>query len=69
MGTPQTPPEQVPVMTLGAAPQSVRAPQVPPQVAGALRLTSQPLAALPSQFAKPVLHVVMPHAPAVQVAA
>ena len=69
IATPQTPAVQVPVMTPGSALQSVRAPQVAPQVVGALRLTSQPLVALPSQLPKPASHVVMPHTPAEQVAA
>jgi hypothetical protein len=40
----------------------------PQCVGSAFRFTSQPFAALPSQFAKPGLQVI-PHAPAVQVAA
>ena len=41
-------------------------PQLPQLFASVLRLTSQPFAALPSQFAKPVLHVRTWQAPLTQ---
>src|SRR5215472_16063286 len=38
-----------------------------PQLRGSfVVLTSQPFETMPSQFAKPVLHVAMPHCPAIQ---
>jgi hypothetical protein len=40
----------------------------PPQLPLVLRLVSQPLAALPSQFPKPALHEAMAHEPLAQVA-
>jgi hypothetical protein len=65
---PHAPAEHVVAFALVNAVQSTRPPQVAPHVVFALRLTSQPFAALPSQSANPGSQVVMPQAPAPQVA-
>ena len=65
--TVQVPLLQPVALTLGSEPQSTRLPQVVPHVLPELKLISQPLATLVSQFPCPDAQVVIPQAPPLQV--